>query len=53
MKKAKIFADKNMQIGKVESKMFGSLLSIWEERYMKAFMSQTIPPPMKTDSERM
>ncbi|HHW89591.1 MAG TPA: alpha-N-arabinofuranosidase [Clostridiales bacterium] len=26
MKKAKIFADKNMQIGKVESKMFGSFI---------------------------
>ena len=26
MKKAKIFADKNMQIGKVEDEMFGSFI---------------------------
>ena len=52
-KQAKMVVDKAFSISKIDKRIYGSLLNIWEELYTMEFISRDIRFPMLTDSVKM
>ena len=52
-KQAKMVVDKAFSISKIDKRIYGPLLNIWEELYTMEFISRDIRFPMLTDSVKM